>query len=70
MAYSGIPCEGQAGKKIQNTAKVTGETVPPQEPTAKTSIQSLGQIEIKKVDAAGSKVKLKKCCVPNFRQRW
>ncbi|MED1059418.1 MULTISPECIES: hypothetical protein [Bacillus] len=42
MAYSSIPCEGQAGKEIQNTAKVTGDTVPLQEPTAKIPFQSLG----------------------------
>ncbi|MBJ7987531.1 hypothetical protein [Bacillus cereus] len=70
MAYSGILCESQAGKEIQNTARVTGDTVSPQEPTAKISIQSLEQNKIKKVDAADSNVKMKKCCVPNFRQRW
>ncbi|MBC6973410.1 hypothetical protein H9I32_13855 [Bacillus sp. Xin] len=49
---------GQAGKKIKNTAKVIGDTVSPQELTAKNSIQSLGQTEIKKEDAANSNVKL------------
>ncbi|MEK4916268.1 MULTISPECIES: hypothetical protein [Bacillus] len=58
MAYSGILCEGQAGKEIQNTARVTGDTVPPQEPTAKISIQSLEQNKIEKVDAADSNVKM------------
>ncbi|WP_459501077.1 hypothetical protein [Bacillus sp. C1] len=51
--------EGRAGKEIQNTAKVTGDNVPPQEPTAKIPVQSLGQIKIEKVDAADSNVKLK-----------
>ncbi|MFA2817995.1 MULTISPECIES: hypothetical protein [Bacillus] len=35
-------------KKIQNTAKVTGDTVLPQEPTIKISIQLLVQIEFQK----------------------
>jgi hypothetical protein len=39
-------------------------------PTAKISIQSLRQIEIEKVIAADANAKLKKYCVPNFRQRW
>ncbi|MBE5107539.1 DUF11 domain-containing protein [Bacillus thuringiensis] len=51
--------EGQAGKDIQNTAKVTGENVPPQEPTTEIKVQPLGQIEIEKVDAADSTIKLK-----------
>ncbi|PEQ65029.1 isopeptide-forming domain-containing fimbrial protein [Bacillus cereus] len=51
--------EGQAGKTITNTADVRGDNVPPQEPTAKIPVQSLGQIEIEKVDAADSNVKLK-----------
>jgi len=46
--YSGTPCEDQAGKKIQNTAKVTRDTVPPQKPTIKISIQLLVQIEFQK----------------------
>lgn len=51
--------EGQAGKEIQNTARVTGDNVPPQEPTVKIPVQPFGQIEIEKVDAADSNVKLK-----------
>ncbi|SCC37579.1 MULTISPECIES: hypothetical protein [Bacillus] len=39
---------GPSWKKIQNTAKVTGDTVPPQEPTIKISIQLLVQIEFQK----------------------
>ncbi|WP_176542083.1 hypothetical protein [Bacillus wiedmannii] len=35
-------------KKIQNTAKVTGDTVLSQEPTIKISIQLLVQIEFQK----------------------
>lgn len=35
-------------KKIQNTAKVTRDTVPPQKPTIKISIQLLVQIEFQK----------------------
>ncbi|WP_176523244.1 hypothetical protein [Bacillus wiedmannii] len=35
-------------KKIQNTAIVTGDTVLPQEPTIKISIQLLVQIEFQK----------------------
>ncbi|MEX0136685.1 hypothetical protein MRBLBA71_003361 [Bacillus nitratireducens] len=70
MAYSGTPCEGQAVKEIQNTAKVIGDTVQPQEPTTKNSIHSLGQIEVEKVDTADSNVKLKKYFIPKLRQRW
>ncbi|MED0971554.1 isopeptide-forming domain-containing fimbrial protein [Bacillus paramycoides] len=51
--------DGQAGKNIQNTANVTGDGVPPQEPTTEITVQSLGQIEIEKVDAIDSNVKLK-----------
>ncbi|PFV82859.1 hypothetical protein COL05_09155 [Bacillus sp. AFS059628] len=50
---------GQEGTAIQNTAKVTGENVPPQEPTTEIKVQPLGQIEIEKVDAADSAIKLK-----------
>ncbi|HDR4909528.1 TPA: isopeptide-forming domain-containing fimbrial protein, partial [Bacillus cereus] len=50
---------GQEGTAIQNIAKVTGEDVPPQEPTTEIKVQPLGQIEIEKVDAADSTIKLK-----------
>ncbi|KAB2394983.1 isopeptide-forming domain-containing fimbrial protein [Bacillus cereus] len=50
---------GQEGTAIQNTAKVTGENVPPQEPTTEIKVQPLGQIEIEKVDAVDSTIKLK-----------
>ncbi|KXO04344.1 hypothetical protein AYK81_24490 [Bacillus thuringiensis] len=50
---------GQEGKAIQNTAKVSGEEIPPQEPTTEIKVQPLGQIEIEKVDAADSAIKLK-----------
>uniref|UniRef100_UPI0035AB7E23 SpaA isopeptide-forming pilin-related protein n=1 Tax=Bacillus bingmayongensis TaxID=1150157 RepID=UPI0035AB7E23 len=51
--------DGQAGKNIQNTANVTGDGITPQEPTTEITVQALGQIEIEKVDAADSNVKLK-----------
>ncbi|WP_088363403.1 isopeptide-forming domain-containing fimbrial protein [Bacillus cereus] len=50
---------GQEGTAIQNIAKVTGEDVPPQEPTTEIKVQPLGQIEIEKVDATDSTIKLK-----------
>ncbi|MGG0154358.1 hypothetical protein [Bacillus mycoides] len=48
MAYSRIPCEGQAGKKIQNTAKVKGDTVPPQDQQPKFQFNHLGKLRLKK----------------------
>ncbi|PKJ52838.1 hypothetical protein CWE34_25610 [Bacillus sp. SN10] len=50
---------GQEGTAIQNTATVTGDDITPQEPTMEIKVQPLGQIEIEKVDAADSTIKLK-----------
>ncbi|WP_171902525.1 MULTISPECIES: hypothetical protein [Bacillus cereus group] len=41
---------GPSWKKIQNAAKVTGDTVPPQETTVKVPLQSFIQIEFKKIN--------------------
>ncbi|OTY36781.1 hypothetical protein BK742_24125, partial [Bacillus thuringiensis serovar pingluonsis] len=50
---------GNEGTAIQNTATVTGDDITPQEPTTEIKVQPLGQIEIEKVDAADSTIKLK-----------
>ena len=39
---------GPSWKNLQNAAKVTGNTISPQETTVKVPIQSLIQIEFKK----------------------
>ncbi|WP_242280821.1 isopeptide-forming domain-containing fimbrial protein [Bacillus cereus group sp. BfR-BA-01347] len=50
---------GNEGTAIQNTATVTGDDITPQDPTTEIKVQPLGQIEIEKVDAADSTIKLK-----------
>ncbi|PFB75539.1 hypothetical protein CN286_23685 [Bacillus anthracis] len=60
---------GPSWKKIQNTAKVTGDTVPPQETTVKVPLQSFIQMEFKKRNTANLNVKLKSHFVPNFKKR-
>ncbi|OPD49516.1 SpaH/EbpB family LPXTG-anchored major pilin, partial [Bacillus anthracis] len=49
---------GQEGTAIQNTATVTGDDITPQDPKTEIKVQPLGQIEIEKVDATDSAIKL------------
>ncbi len=44
-------------------------TVPPQETTVKVPIQSLIQIEFKKINTANLNMKLKNYFAPNFKKR-
>ena len=38
VTFEAKVAKGQSGKSIQNTAKVTGENTPPDEPTTETNI--------------------------------
>ncbi|PEA55619.1 hypothetical protein CON64_06785 [Bacillus pseudomycoides] len=53
--------EGQADKVIENIANVTGDNMPPQNPSTNIKVSPLptGQFEIEKVDAKDANLKLK-----------
>ena len=60
---------GPSWKKIQNAAKVTGDTVPPQETTVKVPLHSFIQMEFKKRNNANLNIKLKNHFVKKKKKR-